>query len=368
VAAQAKLEDSNISNYGSREHKDLKLAAAKGEKAWEGCGKKPGIEVWRIEKFKVVPKNDPEFHGKFFSGDAYIVLHTYNAVDAEGKKTDKLLYNVHFWLGAECTQDEQGTAAYKTVELDDLLGDLPVQYREVQGFESKEFLDLYGGQITIMKGGIESGFNKVKPQEYKPRLLHMKGLKQVRVTEVPLTHKSLNAGDVFLLDAGLDLYQWNGPTAGIAEKRKCMDLVANLKKDRNGKPKSIILDGLEDCEPFWKLLGGKPASVAPATSDDIKIEKIKALYRLSDESGELKKTKVAEGGLRKSHLETKDVFILDIGHSVYVWIGKGASKQERAKGIEFGTKHVKDSGRPDHIPVSRVLEGAEPKSFLAEFS
>jgi hypothetical protein len=368
MAEQAKLEDSNISNYGSKDHKDLKLAAAKSEKAWEGCGKKPGVETWRIEKFKVVPKNDAEFFGKFFSGDAYIVLHTYNAVDIEGKKTDKLLYHVHFWLGAECSQDEQGVAAYKTVELDDLLGDLPVQYREVQGYESKEFLELFGGQICIMKGGIESGFNKVKPAEYKPRLLHMKGSKQVRVTEVPLSNKSLNDGDVFLLDAGLELFQWNGRSAGIAEKRKANEIINNLKKDRNGKPKSGILDGLEDNESFWKFLGGKPASVAPATSDDIKIEKIKVLFRLSDESGALKKTKIAEGGLKKSALETKDVFILDTGHTVWVWIGKGASKQERAKGIEFGTKHVKDSGRPDHIPVSRIMEGAEPKGFLAEFS
>jgi len=128
------------------------------------------------------------------------------------------------------------------------------------------------------------------------------------------------------------------------------------------------LDGLEENEAFWKFLGGKPASVAPATSDDIKIEKVKILYRLSDESGALTKTKVGEGGLKKSLLDSKDVFILDVGHTVWVWIGKGASKQERAKGIEFGTKHVKDSGRPDHIPVSRIMESAEPRGFLAEFS
>lgn len=369
MAEQAKLEDSNISNYGSKEHKDLKLAAAKSEKAWEGAGQKPGVQIWRIEKFKVVPRTDPEsLRGKFYGGDAYIILHTYKAVDAEGKVTDKLLYNVHFWLGAKCSQDEQGTAAYKTVELDDLLGDLPVQYREVQGHESKEFLDLFGGQISILEGGIDSGFKIVKPHEYTPRLLHMKGQKQIRVLEVKLHHSSLNDGDVFLLDAGLDIYQWNGKTAGINEKRKANEIIQNLKKDRNGKPKSQVLDGLEDCEAFWKLLGGKPASVAAATPDDIKIEKRKALYRLSDEGGALKKSKVCEGGVKKSQLETKDVFILDVGHTVWVWIGKGASKQERAKGIEFGTAHLKETNLPPYTPVSRVMEGAEPKGFLLEFS
>jgi len=306
----------------------------------------------------------------FYTGDSYIVLFTYNATDIDGKKTDKLLYNVHFWLGSETSQDEMGTAAYKTVELDDLLGDLPVQYREVQGHESKEFLDIFGGQIMTMKGGIDSGFNKVKPADYKPRLLHMKGAKQIRVTECPLSWKSLNEGDVFLLDAGLDIFQWNGKTAGINEKRKANEIIQALKKDRNGKPKSKVLDDLEDDETFWKLLGGKPGpgQIAKATSDDIKVEKVKVLFELSDKSGELKQTKVGENAVKKSMLNTNEVFILDVGHTVYAWIGKGASKAERANGIKFATDYLKNNNRPMHTPVVRVMEGAEPKAFLSEFS
>ena len=46
---------------------------------------------------------------------------------------DDLEYDVHFWIGKYSTQDEYGTAAYKTVELDTFLDDKPIQHREVQG-------------------------------------------------------------------------------------------------------------------------------------------------------------------------------------------------------------------------------------------
>jgi len=357
------LEESNIAALGSKDHKDAKLAAAKTEAAWEGAGKAVGLQIWRIEKFKVVhwPK---EQYGKFYNGDSYIVLNTYKSPE----NPEKLLYNVHFWLGAETTQDEMGTAAYKTVELDDLLGDLPVQYREVQGCESKQFQELFK-EISILKGGMDSGFKTVKPEEYKPRLLHCKGIKTVRVTEVELKSSSLNDGDVFILDAGLQLYQWNGKSAGIHEKRKGQELIEAYKRERNGKPKSQVIDGLEDDPVFWKLLGGKPSSVAAATSDDVKASE-KKLLKLSDASGSLTQTEIGTTlkTFSKSSLLADDVFILDVGETVYAWIGKGASKAERSNGITYATNYLKTAGRPPSTCVSRVMDGAEPPAFKAHFA
>jgi len=57
-----------------------------------------------------------EEYGKFYNGDSYIILNTYKT-----PPSDELLYDVHFWIGQYSTQDEYGTAAYKTVELDTLV-------------------------------------------------------------------------------------------------------------------------------------------------------------------------------------------------------------------------------------------------------
>jgi len=44
-------------------------------------------------------------------------------------------------------QDEYGTAAYKTVELDTYLDDKPIQHREVEGYESELFVSYFPAGI-----------------------------------------------------------------------------------------------------------------------------------------------------------------------------------------------------------------------------
>ena len=149
------VEDSNCAKIGSPEDKAARKGAAETESAWEGSGQKPGIQIWRIEQFEVKPWPEAEY-GNFFEGDSYIVLQT-----TKDPESDALNQDVFFWLGLESSQDEQGTAAYKTVELDDLLDGAAVQHREVMMHESQEFNSLFK-QINYMKGGVASGFNHVE--------------------------------------------------------------------------------------------------------------------------------------------------------------------------------------------------------------
>lgn len=52
--------------------------------------------------------------------------------------------------GDFCSQDEKGSAAIFTVQMDDFLGGKPIQYREVQGYESKTFLGYFKSGIKYM--------------------------------------------------------------------------------------------------------------------------------------------------------------------------------------------------------------------------
>merc|ERR1712000_231007 len=255
------------------------MGAAATEKAWKGAGKKVGLKAWRIKDFEVLKVPHHEI-GEFFENDSYIVLNTYKK---EGQ--DALKHDIHIWIGRTSTADEYGTAAYKMAELDHLLHDEPVQHRNVADHEGHLFLSYFtdSGGIRILEGGYASGFNHVEAESYRPRLLRLKGKKYVRAKEMPLTGKSLNSGDIFILDMGLTIFQWNGNDAGIREKARGTQLSRAIDDERRGKCHVSVQDeGSEDAE-FWEALGGKctVANHEPGSDEAWETEDLHKLYRIT---------------------------------------------------------------------------------------
>jgi hypothetical protein len=54
--------------------------------------------------------------------------------------------------------------------------------------------------------------------DYPTRLYQLKGRRHIRLSLVEISSKSLNAGDVFILDDDSTIYQWNGKNASRMEK------------------------------------------------------------------------------------------------------------------------------------------------------
>lgn len=334
IEGDNKWKLTNIGGIGSDTDKQIREEAATSEEAFQGAGTSPGLEIWRIEKFEP-EKIEPRVGNlSLYSGDCYIVLKTTEKDDGS------MDWQLHYWIGKDSTQDESGSAAYFTVNLDDLLDQKPVQHREVQYSESALFHS-YFGSVTYLDGGIDSGFKKAEPEVYQPRLLQMATMGDtVRVLQVPLSANSLNNGDVFILDNGMTIYQFIAPEADFKERTRAMEIVEqDIRAERDGEPDVVYIDGEEvfDCEPFWELLGGKIDSLPDAdndrdfdSSDEVGMAGVKKLLRISDEDGSLVMSLEKESeNLSEADINDDDAWVVATGTQCFIYMGAAVSRDEK---------------------------------------
>jgi len=357
-------KDSNMALFGSDTEKQVKKESAVSEKAWKGSGQKVGIEIWRINKFKVEkwPKED---YGKFYNGDSYIILNTYK--DPEG---EEFLMDVHFWIGKYSTQDEYATAAYKTVELDTFHDDKPIQHREVMGYESALFKS-YFEEIMLMKGGADTGFKRVGPESYQTRLLQVwrddsqtGRRKKVTFKEIPLKRGNLNSDDVFIFDFGNQIYQYNGTSANKDEKFNATQRIQKMRSERGGKPETEVLEEqeVEEDHPILACLKDGKSKEKSAVA-----ERPKAMFAISDADDSLDLYPVLEGSLDRKLLTSDDVFLCDTGSDVYLYVGINASIDERHNAMGYAHRYLQSKDNPCS-PVTVVAEGQKCPQFDSIFS
>ncbi|KRX89726.1 Gelsolin, cytoplasmic, partial [Trichinella pseudospiralis] len=349
------------------------------DEAFVNVGKQPGLQIWRVEQFKVVPVEEKEY-GFFHEGDAYILLHT----------SDKLQHYIHFWLGRKCTQDEYGTAAIKAVELDDLLFGEPIQVREVQYHETDRFLSYFKSGIRYMykkckivlsylQGGVKSGFKSGKKEE-KIRLFKVKGKRRCRIQQIPVHASLLNNGDVFVLDAVQNIYIWCGANSSRIERVQGMEFARDVRDyAHNGKSQiQLIEPNSNNCGIFFQHLGVDSNFKVTRQSDDIddaEFEKqhaveVKLVY---DSDGKTHIVEITKRPLTSSLLDTnvrvnQDCFIVDMGNSgIYAWVGKKCSENERCNVWNLANDFLKQRNHPSWISVTKVKEEVEPPLFKAAF-
>jgi hypothetical protein len=278
-----------------------------------------------------------------------------------------LFYDIFFWIGSASSQDEYGVAAYKANELDDLLGDAPVQHRELEGYESAEFAGCFES-IRYLAGGIESGFREVvegaAAVDMPTRLFQVRknAGSKARSYLVELSSKSLNEGDSFVLDTGTVVYTWYGAESSPFEKNKAIAVASALVDSRTGQ--ATLVQGVEgdDSDAFWEAIGGKDGDIAPASAvedGDMPEEHASKMYILSDENSQLKVTQVDSPS--EDHLDSGVVCMLDIGTECILWIGQGANKREQSQAMTMLGTYLKSFGREHNTRVSRVMEGQESR-------
>jgi gelsolin len=382
------IKDSNVELIGSDIDHRVKYNSAATEPAWNDgkVGRVVGLFVWRIEDFEVVvwPKDKT---GKFYDGDSYIVLHSYKIGDKEGQ--EKLGHDIYFWLGSKTSQDEAGVAAYKTVELDEFLGGVATQHREIQQSPSDNFLALFP-RLSVLSGGVRSGFQHVdQTKEDKEILTLLRIFKpesatradSIVVHEVEPTWQSLDDDDVFILDKGNKIWVWQGQKCSPMEKAKAAQVVHDLTlakhinvevvTQRESRSRIVVdlLGGKDIEQPTFQA--ARPVSSTSHRARGGANSRPLRLFRLSDASGKASFDLVKDGEpIQRSDLDGNDVFLLDAGNAIWVWQGMGASKGERHMWINVAQSYVRQiqeasEGSDAHLlPVAKVVEGNESATFL----
>ncbi|KIW05405.1 uncharacterized protein PV09_03918 [Verruconis gallopava] len=383
------LKDSNVELIGSDLDHKVKYNSAASEPAWNNgvVGREPGLFVWRVEDFQVIPLPGDQ-HGQFYDGDSYVVLRS-----AQVRKAGhaRLVHEIFFWLGSKTSQDEAGTAAYKAVELDEFLGGAAVQHRELQAHMSDDFVALFP-RIVVRRGGVRSGFRHVE-QEKEPKrvttLLRIfkhpsaKPSDSLMVVEVEPRASSLDEHDVFVLDKGDKIWVWQGRHASPMEKAKAAQVVSDLTLAKHvdvevvsqAEPRSkIVLDQLrsgenndDDGDGDGEGEGDAPRrSARPVSAEEAARQP--RLLRISDAGGRLALDVVKSGAATLRDLRSDDVFLFDTGKVVWVWEGSGASRQEKAMWIEVAQAYIRrlqqETGASHLVPVAKVTEGNESPAFL----
>ncbi|PIK49805.1 putative gelsolin-like protein 2 [Apostichopus japonicus] len=348
-------KDSNLALFGSDTEKSVKKESAQHELAWKNAG--------RRSEFKYgVSKNSRLFigPGKITVNSTTGILISSSIHTKRKTVTARNSYTM-FTFGL----DEYGTAAYKTVELDHYLDDKPIQHREVMKHES-ELFKTYFLPFSILNGGADSGFRHVGPKTYQPRLLHFYGKSRYKiiVKERPLSRRCLTDDDVFILDNGLNIYQWNGSESSKDERIRAMQYISNMKAER-GRAISETLDSkfTNPKHKFFTLLPDIP--VDEEDEADANDDSTPTLFRLSNDGGNLSFTGVASGALPlpRAKLDSGDVFVADAVSECFVWIGNGADSKERQNAMAYAHSYLSKSKHP-LIPITVVSEGRESESFL----
>ncbi|KAM9076370.1 villin-like protein isoform 5-T8 [Megaptera novaeangliae] len=332
-------------------------------------GSRRDLHIWITENLKMVPVPERAY-GNFFEEHCYIVLHSLKATSGASK-------DLHYWVGKEAGVEAQGTAGSFVQHLQETLGGATVQHREVQGHESACFRSYFRPGIIYRKGGLASALKHVETNVYNiQRLLHIRAEKHVSASEVELSWHSFNKSDIFLLDLGKMMIQWNGPKTSTAEKARGLALTHSLQnRERGGRAQIGVVDDEAEATDLMQIMEavlgcrvGNLHTAMPSKSTDQLQKANVRLYHVYEKGKDVVIQELATCPLAQDLLQKEDCYILDQGgFKIYVWQGRMTSLQEKKAAFSRALGFIQAKGYPSYTNVEVVDEGAESAAFKQLF-
>lgn len=239
------------------------------------------------------------------------------------------------------------------------------------------FQSYFDYNLKYLEGGVDSGFTHVEEKVDKPNLYKIKGTeKGLSMTQMSLAKSSLNGGDAFVLFINPStVWVWHGAESNPDEKAKANSVAEKMCTQGT----AVVLnqgDGDEEDEAFWGYIGSE-GEIAPPEEGDEEIEEFTPLLFKITAEGEVEQVAKADkmkswrkvvSKFDKSLLDDSNVFLVDAGWEVFLWIGNDSDKSEKLAGMAQADAYMKEDPRTADLPLTIVKSGWESPGFLEFFS
>lgn len=132
----------------------------------------------------------------------------------------------------------------------------------------------------------------------------------------------------------------------------------------------------EEDTTFWGYLGD--GEIGPHVDGDAEVTEFAPLLYRVDGNPTAPLEKVATGSsiqktsnicacLKRDSLDDSDVFLLDSGWEIFVWIGKSANLSEKVAAMGAADRYAKMEPRAADLPVTVIKAGNETELFNSYF-
>lgn len=335
----------------------------------------PGITIWRIQGSSLRTV-EPDEIGFFHENNAYLIL---NVTEVEDR-------SLHFWTGQYCTEKDSELVEEKARELDRILSFAHVFSREVQNFESYNFLRHFPDGIVYIEGKHKTSIKE--SAVYGKRLYLVSGRKYPRASCVYPEKEYLQTENALILDGYPRIYVWVGRKCSHITRFKAIRIAQRLMRmQRKGKCHIIVIDedDVARHELFVKKLNhtNSPLMIdnllvdhhvikhstcnaaVSGCSESTSHTPLVVLHRLSGDRVLYDMPEAASRPLNHRYLVKKDSYLLDRGSdkTLYVWVGSNAREDDVLKGLDRGKAFASHKEYSKTRTICRIRENHEPLEF-----
>ncbi|KAJ1567095.1 hypothetical protein HK405_007183, partial [Cladochytrium tenue] len=390
----------------------------------DDLGTEPGLAVFRIDRMHPEPIPDDEV-GQFCIADCYIVVSTQQR-DADDRSPSRARFGdasddedpppleadgsdaadeeawearrrarrqrrryrqlIWTWVGPLAEMDKRFCCAMFAVGLRTWIGGSGKIMRETESEESRGFLDLFGGSVEHIDASMaaESGLYIVQEKTYPLRMYRIFGKSSVKVALVEPKADSLTSDHVYLIDGGMEIFQWNGKDSSLANKAHGGIISESISgSERYGRATVLEIDEGEEPDRLWEVLNSRRSNPRSKVESNIAFEELSAraplLYRLLPTVNELDSissyliTRVDSKpgvftGLQRTALQSDTCCVLDAGTELFMWLGSRSSADSKELVAELLARVAQEEKRPAWAALHRVPEGFESEMFKMRFT